>query len=304
MMFEKILVPLDGSALAEQALPVAIHLAKQMQSELILLSVARHEPVAMVEPMGYGMWLSEEAQPNIREQLDAYLTNTMERYTVAGVTMTSLLKEGDEAGEIVDTAVSQLADLIIMTTHGRSGLSRWLMGSVTEKVMHQAPCPLLILRDSTLPEHILITLDGSEIAETALLPGLALATGIGVDVTLLQVLEGSLPPPHSGDWVENEMANAGQEQEYNKDKERHVTLYLRTIADRFSHHAPKTAVPFGKPAEAILSYAESIPNSLITIATHGRSGLARWIFGSVAEKVLRGATEPVLVIRLDVGRLQ
>ncbi len=303
-MFEKILVPLDGSALAEQALPVAIHLAKQMQSELILLSVARHEPVAMVEPMGYGMWLSEEAQPNIREQLGVYLTNTMERYTVAGVTMTSLLKEGDEAGEIVDTAVSQLANLIIMTTHGRSGLSRWLMGSVTEKVMHHAPCPLLILRDSTVPEHILITLDGSEIAETALLPGLALATGIGADVTLLQVLEGSLPPLSSGDWVEDEMANAGQEQEYNKDKERHVTLYLRTIADRFSHHAPKTAVPFGKPAEAILSYAESIPNSLITIATHGRSGLARWVFGSVAEKVLRGATEPVLVIRLDVGRLQ
>jgi nucleotide-binding universal stress UspA family protein len=297
MMFKKILIPLDGSDLAEQALPVAFHLAKKMQSELILLSVARREPVAMVEPMGYGTWLYEEKPISIREQLDTYLTKTVEKYAVADVPLTSLLKEGDEAGEIVDTAVSQEIDLIIMSTHGRSGLSRWFMGSITEKVMHQAPCPLLILRDSTLPEHILITLDGSELAETALLPGLTLAAGIGADVTLLQVLEGSSPQPDADDRLES-AENADHK------KQRHATLYLQTVAERFSNYAPKTAIPYGKPAEAILSYAEGIPNSLIVIATHGRSGLARWVFGSVVEKVVRGASEPVLVIRLDVARLQ
>jgi nucleotide-binding universal stress UspA family protein len=296
MMFKKILVPLDGSALAEKALPVAIHLAKQMQSELTLLSVAQQEPIAVAESMGHGLWIPNETLPEIRGVLENYLTQTVEKYKTANVPMNPCLKVGDEAGNIVDTAVSQQSDLIIMSTHGRSGISRWLMGSVTEKVLHQAPCPLLILQDDTLPEHILITLDGSELAETALLPGLALSIGFGTDVTLLQVLEGSLPPTSPDDWQEAEDEMDGGEQE-------HATLYLQTIADRFHHHELKTAVPYGKPAEAILSYAENIPNSLIVIATHGRSGLARWIFGSVAEKVIRGTKGPVLVIRLAMERL-
>ena len=302
-MFKKILVPLDGSALAEKALPVAIHLARQMQSELTLLSVAQQEPIAVAESMGYGLWVPNETLPEIRKGLEDYLSRTIEKYKTANVPMSQQLEVGDEAGEIVDTAVSQQFDLIIMSTHGRSGISRWLMGSVTEKVLHQAPCPLLILRDDTLPEHILITLDGSELAETALIPGLALAVGLGADVTLLQVLEGSLPAMNADSWMENEQADVGDTQEKEQKQRDNATTYLQMIADRFSHHDLKTAVPYGKPAEAILSYAESIPNSLIAIATHGRSGLARWVFGSVAEKVVRGTTGPVLVIRLSTEQL-
>ncbi len=302
-MFKKILVPLDGSALAEKALPVAIHLAKHMQSELTLLSVAQQESVAVIEPMGYGVWLPNETLAEIRQELEKYLAQTVKKYKTANVSMNYHLEMGDEAGGIIDTAVSQQTDLIIMSTHGRSGISRWLLGSVTEKVLHQAPCPLLILRDDVLPKHIIITLDGSELAETALLPGLALSVGLGADVTLLQVLEGSLPPMRSDNWMENENP-AADDPELGSQPANHATLYLQTISDRFPHHALKTAVPYGKPAEAILSYAENTPNSLIVIATHGRSGMARWIFGSVAEKVVRGTDGPVLVIRLDRERLR
>lgn len=301
-MFKKILVPLDGSELAERALPVALHLARQMQSELTLLSVAQQEPVAVAESMGYGLWVPNETLPEIRNRLEDYLTQTTEKYKTANVVMRQQLEVGDEAGEIIDTAVSQQFDLIIMSTHGRSGISRWLMGSVTEKVLHHAPCPLLILRDDTLPEHILITLDGSELAETALLPGLALAVGLGADVTLLQVLEGSLPM-RSGSWMESGLVAVDDSMENEQKQRDNATIYLQTIADRFQHHALKMAVPYGKPAEAILSYAESIPKCLIAIATHGRSGLARWVFGSVAEKVVRGTTGPVLVIRLATEQL-
>ena len=289
-MFKKILVPLDGSSLAEQALPTAVFLAGKMQVELILLSVAWREPAALVEPMGYGMWLPEESDVNIHEQMGVYLEQTVAKYATVNLPIRHLLREGDEAGMIVDTAVSEQVDLIIMTTHGRSGLSRWLMGSVTEKVLRQPPCSILVLRDGTLPEHIIVTLDGSELAETALLPGLALSQALGLDVTLLQVDEGTLVPPSS--------------QVPKKESLRYANLYLQTVIERFGHEPLKTAVLHGKPAEAILDYAEKVPDSLIVISTHGRTGLARWVFGSVADKIVRGAASPVLVIRPPAGRLQ
>lgn len=276
-MFKKILVPLDSSQLAEQALPIAFQLARKMQAEIILLSVAWRKPYPLVEPMGYGLWLPEDPEVNIWDQIDRYLKHTQKKHSATNLPIRRLLLEGDEAGMIVDTAVSEQVDLIVMTTHGRSGISRWLMGSVTEKVMRQSPCPILVLRDSTMPDNIIITLDGSELAEAALLPGLAISLAAQAEVTLLQVNEREKP-------------DADQ--------------YLQTVVDRFGHHAMKTAVPAGRPAEGILDYAQNLPNTMIVISTHGRTGLARWAFGSVAEKVVRGALGPVMVVRPPAAQLQ
>ena len=100
-----------------------------------------------------------------------------------------MITDGDEASTILETASAENVDLIVMTTHGRTGLTRWVLGSVTERVLHDAPCPVLVMRTSTPLQKVLITLDGSVIAEYALEPGLAVARALDAQVRLLAVAD-------------------------------------------------------------------------------------------------------------------
>ena len=163
-MFKKILVPLDGSSLSARALPPAMALAQQSNARVILLSVPvlKHMFVLDKYSGGLGFLMPTDSLNDSREEMHNYLESVAARYNHPHVNITLRVVDGDEAGAIVDVAIADEIDLIVMSTHGRSGLQHWLLGSITERVLQSAPCPVLIVRSDKPISHILLPLDGSD----------------------------------------------------------------------------------------------------------------------------------------------
>ena len=302
-MFEKILVPLDGSLLAELALQTAVPLAQENQSEIILLQIATaHLPVVLSTPemVAYEVHLRDYAINDIEMPSHDYLTRIRDNMcrTFKDAKWQIRVEEGDAASMIVDVAEEEGADLIVMSTHGRSGVGRWLLGSVTEKVLRHAYCPVLVVRDQQPVQKILITLDGSELAEESISYGMTLAKAFGADVTLLQVQANTpmldLEAAASLDAYEYGLGQRDMQDFYEE-----ATIYLESIWHEWQQEGVtiKTAVREGNPAKAILEYARVNKIDLICMTTHGRTGLQRWAYGSVTEKVLRGGECATLIVR-------
>ena len=297
-MSQKILVPLDGSELAEQALEPALKLAEKGHGTLLLLSVPYLKHLFVHEVAGYGLLWPEQSMTHTHQELSAYLQGLQEKHAPANPNWLTQIVEGDEASVIVDTAVSQNVDLIVMSTHGRSGLSHWYFGSVTEKVLQSAPCPVLVLRETRPFRHILITLDGSRLSERALAPGLALANSFDASVTLLRVEEPEeLDPVFMSDLDAHEPGLGSQAYD---------AFYYRTenyLAEVAERHQPLCRQPLrqlvmtGSAAQEILATIENSDVDVVVMATHGRTGLRRWVFGSVREKVMRHVRGAVLIVR-------
>jgi nucleotide-binding universal stress UspA family protein len=296
-MFRKILVPLDGSDLAERALEPASALAKLVNGELLLMGVAVPE-IIVAEYGSVNVYHLSQALDRSHHELLGYLQSVQQSIADSRCTVRVAVKDGDPASAIVDIAVEESTDLIVMSTHGRSGFTRWMMGSVTTKVLHKAPCPVLAVRSAEPISRVLITLDGSELAEQALEPGFEVAKRLGAQVTLLTVqVESEID---STRITELERAESGlgkrvQRRVYERDKQ-----YLQNIADHYEAITGLKAqnlVADGHVAQAILYFAEQWGADLIVIATHGRTGLRRWIYGSVTEKILGGAHCAMMIIR-------
>lgn len=145
-LFKRILVPLDGSGLAEHALEPAIRMAQADDAELILLRIAAHKGARISEGGVYSYLRWNELVERDQQEAVDYLERVQQTKIPRAVPARVLVLHGDEAGAIVDTAASEDVDLIIMSTHGRSGPRRWILGSVTEKVLREAPCPVLVIR--------------------------------------------------------------------------------------------------------------------------------------------------------------
>ncbi|MFW6097994.1 MAG: universal stress protein [Chloroflexota bacterium] len=145
-LFKRILVPLDGSGLAERALEPAIRMAQADDAELILLRIAAHKGARLSEGGVYSYLRWNELVESEQQEAVDYLERVEQTKIPRAVPARVLVLDGDEAGAIVDTAASEDVDLIIMSTHGRSGPRRWILGSVTEKVLREAPCPVLVIR--------------------------------------------------------------------------------------------------------------------------------------------------------------
>lgn len=143
-MYKRILVPLDGSPLAEAALAHAQALAHQFGSELVLLRVVV-SPYAIVAP-DLVLVGQDANQDLVHRQTEQYLKEVAGRLAAQGVKVRTLTCEGPVAEAILDHARAQCADMIVMSTHGRGGVSRWVYGSVADRVLQAAPCPVLLLR--------------------------------------------------------------------------------------------------------------------------------------------------------------
>lgn len=307
MQLQTIVVPLDGSTLAEHALPVALRLLPTDNAQMILVRVPVYAEAQAPVAAEYSMFWPEirDAPGSYRqvyqEAVD-YLTHLAKRSEHAGLTVEVRVEEGDRAGAIVDVAVEKRADLIVMTTHGRTGVTRWIIGSITERVLHEAPCPVLAVRarpesrpgqsGAMFAQKILVPLDGSELAEQAIPPALAVARQTGGELILLRV---AAVGPEELDLVEGEAASDFAL----------ATEYLeRTAADCRAQGIATTArtVPSGGAgagniATAIIEDATASGIDLIAMSTHGRSGLRRWVYGSVTEKVLHNADIDLLIVR-------
>jgi nucleotide-binding universal stress UspA family protein len=215
---------------------------------------------------------------------------------------------GNPAGKIVELAAAQPDILIAMATHGYSGLQRWLLGSVAEKVLHLATNPLLLVRPKgensgeARLSTVLVPLDGSELAEKVLPTVTGVAIGLKLKAVLVRVLgriffeppEPVLPvfgthiPNQKEIWAEASAAAT----EYLDEKV--AQLRAAGLADVSSVLIDGSAEG---AAGGILDLARKTPDTLVAMSTHGRSGLGRWVIGSVTERVVRHSSNPVLVIR-------
>jgi nucleotide-binding universal stress UspA family protein len=285
MKIEEILVPLDGSKEAESVLPYIKELAPKFNSRVYIL----------------GIGIGRKAR-RVNRFLEDYIYRIVDELKVEKIKAEPIVLYGTAADKILDFTAEQETDLIIMTTHGRSGITRWWMGSVAEKVISEAAAPVLLIRskrrtisaaEKTGSFHkILAPLDGSDIGEVALPYAEAVAANSRATIDLVQVISppGTVEANLLGgpDWRKfvTAMRDAGED-------------YLKNVADRLSGKNIKVSyeVLTGDPADKIVEYAAAKGASLIAMSTHGRTGLARWVLGSVADKVLHEARIPILLVR-------
>jgi nucleotide-binding universal stress UspA family protein len=302
-MFKKILVPLDGSPMAELAVQPALTLAKAGDGELILLRSTKPVFTSLPEYAGEYEWAwPVESYDESHEAAQQYLHDLNAGIQSAEVAVRSQVVDGDEAGAIIGIAEAEEVDLIVMTSHGRSGARRKLLGSVTERVLHHASCPVLVIRSEMPVKRIVITLDGSPLSEKALGPGLFLAQSFGADATLLRV-----NPIISILGFDYGAQVAGEAEEYvRRGAHEHAETYLAYAARRMVHAGigADTAVIDGPVVDSILDYIEGSRVDLLIMTTHGRSGLKRWVYGSVTSKVLSGSKCSMLIIRPPQEELQ
>ena len=300
-MYKRMLVPLDGSQLAEVVLGYAREIAARLDMDVVLFHVSNPKEGELT-PMHRAYM--EQATDMVRQRLEDGRQGATLSAVGSKVEVRWEAATGQPAEEILDYADRHDVDFIMMATHGRSGITRWALGSVADKVLRASPVPVWLVR-AGIPDEIvydrwpsraiLVPLDGSELAQAVLphVETLAKQRGIDlVDVVLLAVCEPTEPPrlyPASPvDW-EADLARSKESYE----------LYLATVEMRLKQAGltVRSEVLIGKPAEQIIEYANRDPFNLIVMATHGRSGISRWMFGSIAEKVLLGASSPIFLVR-------
>ncbi len=294
-MYQRILIPLDGSPIAEQVLPLVKMFAVRFQSSVVLFQAI--EPIPKGVPVEGPASRADDQVEMSRNQALEYLEAIAQRFP-QGIPAEHELRTGLPATAILETAESAHVDLIAMATHGRTGLQRWVYGSVADKVLGGARLPILLVRASETPSatapirRILVPLDGSDLAERALIPAERLAKAFDAEILLFRVQEFSSYTPDgligSMSMVTLDDSLGAMVQEYLTQKTEKVQS--QGLRVRWEKH-------FGTAAEGILDAAEKRSADLVVMSTHGRSGIGRWIMGSVADRVLRASRTPVLLIR-------
>jgi nucleotide-binding universal stress UspA family protein len=295
MMFTRILVPLDGSATAEKALPYARALGRALEIPVELLAAIETAGDFSTEKARYLDTLIEDGVRNSQE----YLKRVSK--TFSGAAVQCIVEKGRAEEVIIARAATHQGTLIAMATHGRSGLNRWLLGSVAEKVLRGANNAVLVVRANeeataegeAAPDSIIVPLDGSALAESVLPCTVELAKAFNFKVTLLRSY--SLKQiifsfeEYSPDLDELKGELKWEAMSYLDEKV--SELKSRGLVDVSCY------VTEGDAAETIIEMAMGAPNSVISMSTHSGSAIKHWVLGSVTEKVLRHANNPVLVIR-------
>ena len=311
-MFQNILVPLDGSSRAEQALPVAARLAQAAGGSVILLQV-------VTPPIDYGGAFAQTAlftEQKIETELDdakTYLATVAQSETCRGIPTTTVVMFGMAAQDILATAASQAADLIVMCSHGRTGFTRWVLGSVAHRLVLQCPIPLLVLRaggptldaNTAQPFSACVALDGSPVAEAALIPSVNLveamaAPGHGA-LHLVEVVKRFSTTAEEGfvsqlnaEAAERAKAYLATAQERLQEQYNGLTITRSVIIDDDAATAIIRTAEHGEQGENREGFGGS---NLIAMSTHGRGTLERWVIGSVTERVLNATRLPMLIVR-------
>jgi nucleotide-binding universal stress UspA family protein len=285
-MLATLLVPLDGSHLAEQALPYAERLAEATSARLVLSCVL---PLSVLQRPEADLASADEAR--------AYLQAIADRLTSKGRVVETTAPWGNPASWILEQVSSTHADLVVMATHGRSGPGRWLYGSVADEVLRRAPVPVMLvppgvaeLWPADRPLCILVPLDGSPHAEAALGPAKELATRLGSEIVLLQVV---LFSPYSF-YGDGSAYLAGFDPDVALGEARQ---YLEGLTTQLVGNRVRVVAELGQPSFAIAEVARREKANLIAMATHGRSGLARLVLGSIATGTLQRTSVPLMLIR-------
>lgn len=321
-MFKKILVPLDGSMRAEQAIPVAARIARACEGSIVLLQVA-------YPPVEYEAYRPEYSALN-QTTLDAELaedTNYLEIRAASGeladIKTEIKVLVGSASSTILSFAESISADLIVMSSHGYTGLKRWVLGSVADRLVRHASVPVLIVRDggpvpsapqedSDRPLRALVALDGSPLSESVLEPAAYLVAALALPTQgalhLVRVIDFPLnySTLRSQAYIDTGMVEQAKQEAEAYLGSIAVRLFQATLADL---HLVVTTSVVNDPdiAGVLIKGAEdgsAVDGTgvvhgcdLIAMATHGRGSLQRWAVGSVTERVLHATKLPLLVVR-------
>lgn len=286
-MQSTILVPLDGSAFGEDVLPTALMLADQLKAGLHLVHI--HESIMLVYAnhlvIGQIPTLNTPLDDQCRADEQTYLDRLAEQLRGAGITVSTTMLTGP-VGDTIGTAAA--ADmLIVMSTHARIGLNRTVLGSLADELIRHSATPVLLVhvQPADMPDlpvppinHVLIALDGSALSGQ-IVPVAELVGGtFQAEFTLLHVLD----------------------QDSTSSQRAAMQNYLTAIATKFASDPAcvhTVMVTADHPANAVVDYARQHNADLIALATHGRSGLSRLVFGSVADRIIHAADRPVLIYR-------
>lgn len=320
-MFQHILVPLDGSPRAEQALPIAARIARFTGGSLLLVQVVMVRP-----PLDYNGGWSQSPVPLVNQRVideemgsaTTYLQSLATSPRLAGIEIKTEVLFGLPVQHLLALAGTPEIDLIVLCSHGRTGFMRWMLGSVAHALVHQCMQPVLVLRqgetpsslapiDSAGPRRTLVPLDGSPLAEAAIRPAAyvtAALAGSGQGALHLSQVVKIFPTT----------AEEGFGSSLNKEALQRARTYLSQTEERLSPEekdlhlslthsvelAPDVAstlltlAEVGKTSE---DTRESNPCDLIALSTHGREGLERWVMGSVTERLLNTTKLPILIVR-------
>jgi nucleotide-binding universal stress UspA family protein len=300
--FRSILVPLDGSPLAERALAVAARIAQAGNGSLALALVHEPPPIPFDEPNPALVASGEAAVARAEE---TYLTGIETRLRGDGTPVSSVTILTGEIGPcLADQARSLGVDLVVMPTHGRGGVQRLWLGSVADYLVRHLDVPVLVLRAGEVADRVnatsaatqlLVPLDGSPLAEEALAPAAELARLSDLELSLLQVVRPvafvtepglTLPTAYDRELTDSVVDQA-------RDYVRDLVEDLRARGFR----ATGSAVIGWNPVDTILEIARPEQVAMVALATHGRGGMARLALGSVADELIRAARVPVLVMR-------
>lgn len=294
-MYKKMLVPLDGSALSEVLIDYAAKIASMTGVEAIMFNVLAPEDKSIL-PMH---------QAYVDVAAERVVSHSPERAVKAwgdvGI--------GNPAETIKKYAKKNDVDFILMATHGRSGFSRIVIGSVANVLLRESRIPVWLIRagipekkvkDLTPEGRVLVLLDGSKKSEGAISHVKSLATNFRKELTEVELVSVAISPDISSDYPSHmPMSWSKQATAAKALSKSNIEKYLQNIASELQEAgiAVKWKVLVGDPAAEIIGYAGSYNYSLIVMATHLRSGFSRWAFGSITEKVLMGVTTPTFLVR-------
>lgn len=297
-MFEHLLLPLDGSPLAERVLPHAVALAKAFGAQLTLLRVVdsnrESDLPRMINPMAWQMRKSEA---------EAYLDDIKKRLMAEGVKSKVLILEGNPAQQIIDCARSQDIKLIILASHGSGGLSPWNINSVVQKVLLRAFIPVMIIRSyheiheeltGLTYERLFIPLDGSKRAECVLPLAKSIASAHESKIIVTHVVE-EPQLPHQTPLNEEDQLLINRFNEINVQE---AKRYFSDLRDQFEDQEVETIIESSnKPTAALHDIVDREKIDLVLLSAHGYSGENRWPYGDIALNFIVYGTTPLLIVQ-------
>src|SRR5262245_13186732 len=298
-MYSKILIPLDGSRTAEKVLPYARYLARKFRIPVELLAVIDIAEIATHMAAEKARFLDAMIEEGVKYST-SYLRGVATTFPNTEVKCEVERGKADEV--IIERGTADTKMLIAMATHGRSGLNRFLLGSVAEKVLRGSSSPLLLVRAAeegkaegeTRIDSVIVPLDGSELAERVIAPVVEISKALDIEVVLFRTY--SIPyNTYAGDdafMVNNDKLIAGLRDETDEYLEKKVAEIKKLGVAKVSAVSKE-----GLAGDEIIAVGKKTPDNLIAMGSHGRSGVRRFVLGSVTETVVRHSNEPVLVIR-------
>ena len=299
-MYTGMLIPLDGSNTAEKVLPYARALAGRLKVPVELLAVIDIAELASQISAEKARFLDTMLDDGVRQSKE-YLTKIAGTFPGSPVKCT--IDKGRAADVIIGRGEADTGMLIAMGTHGRSGMNRWLLGSVAEKILRGSANPLLLVRatdeaksagEATL-KSIVVPLDGSELAASVLPMVAGLAKNLGLEVELFRAF--NIPYSVYGTGDGYYAINIDELLTGVKEEAREYLEKKRTELMKLGVAKVTCTTKEGFGADEIISLGRNTPDNFIAMCSHGRSGVKRWVLGSVTETVVRHTEGPVLIVR-------